>query len=125
MPLRTSLVKHMRDGMSPAADPKTPSKVFCSSATATATLYSPVTPQVSHTPSTPAAAPSSSSSSIPRGLTGIGTPSTPYKWNFGPPASSCKTVGRFTLRLIYTPLSLSSLQLLIISPSLSLSMPTL
>ena len=89
---------------------KTPSKMI-NSINSSSFLHSPATPLVPHTPSTPAAVPSSSSTStlkgtsaaVPsssststlKGTSGAGTPSTPYRWNLGPVASSSKSAGKF------------------------------
>ena len=73
---------------------KTPSKMI-NSINSSSSLHSPATPLVPHTPSTPAAVPSSSSTSTLKGTSGAGTPSTPYRWNLGPVASSSKSAGKF------------------------------
>ena len=78
-------------------DVKTPLKTLNSN-NASNFSYSPATPLVPHTPSAPAAAPSSSSrsssTSTLKGTSSAGTPSTPYRWNLGPVASSSKSAGR-------------------------------
>ena len=90
-------------------DVKTPLKTLNSNNVSNFS-FSPATPLVPHTPSTPAAAPSSSSrsssTSTLQGTSSAGTPSTPYRWNLGPVASSSKSAGRVLTGMIcVSPLS--------------------
>ena len=78
--------------------PSTPAAVPSSSSTSTLKGTSAAVPSSSSTSTlkgTPAAVPSSSSTSTLKGTSGAGTPSTPYRWNLGPVASSSKSAGKF------------------------------